>query len=406
MKVVAWFALAVALLQFVHYGLPPGNADLISVQMLAMDLAHHEDRFLYPGFAFMQNDAWVAHHEANLRTVSAKRIEPNWCFYPPLVPFLFIPFAKADVETWRVAWGVLQLALIALFAELILRLLRRTGASAAPNRILIYALVFGCFPVALSEKLGQTSVLVALFLWGGVYARLSDGKILAALGIGSAVFIKPFLALIEIVDLARRKVWFALSVAGVTLSLLLISLLATGLHAQVEYWNLLSTLASSQNAFNGNQSLLATIMRFFSDLSVGDYGFRYDPVVALYGRMLAAAVVGVAGYAQWKSGAQNVLASTGLWISAGLLALPISWDHHLLFLLPVIAYLWTRRWTRTGYGLLGAATALICVFAHPFYGESISGKVAASLPMLGDLILFVFLVTLHVRPRAFERVHV
>ncbi len=402
---VEWVLLALAILQFVLTGLPPGNADLISVQSLALDLSHHESRFLYPGYGFSHNDEWVAHHEANLRTVGQPDVQPNWCFYAPLVPFILAPIADVGVQTWRIVWGVIQFALIVLFAELIQRLLKKSGATASPRRVLVYALVFGSAPVARSMVLGQTSVLIAVLLWAGVYARFFEKRASAALTIGMAIFVKPFLALAELVSLARRQTASVLGSIGIAVALMLVSVVAVGIPSNIEYVNLLRTLSSSQTAFSGNQSLFAGLLRFFSDLKVTDYGFQSDPDLAILGRFLALSVLAVAAYAQWKSADANVLASIGLWISAALLALPISWEHHLLFLLPTLAYLWTRRWTKAGYGMLGAMSALICVSWSGFYSESFVGRVAASLPLLGNVMLFIVLVIWHVRPRALLRVH-
>jgi hypothetical protein len=401
-----WVLLALALLQFLHEGLPPGNADLISVQSLAIDLSHNEPRFLYPGYGFERNDEWVAHHEANLRSVGQPKLEPNWCFYPPLIPFLLTPIAGASVNSWRMVWGVLQLLLLVAFAEVTVRLLVKSGATPSPHRVLIYALIFGCYPVERAVALGQTSILIALLLWIGIYARMLNKQIPAALSIGFAVFVKPFLALTELVNLARRKTRVALMSWGVVFGLLLLSIIAVGVAAHIEYWNLLRTLSTSLTAYAGNQSLLAGFLRFFSALPVMDYGFQFSPGLALAGRFLAVIILGVAAWAQWTSREVHALAATGLWISASLLALPISWEHHLLFLLPAIAYLWTARWNETGYALLGAATLCICLSVTALYGDTFSGRVAASVPLFGDLMVFVFLVTMHVRPRAFTRVHV
>jgi alpha-1,2-mannosyltransferase len=401
-----WLLLSLAILQFVHVGLPPGNADLISVQSLAIDLSHNETRFLYPGYGFAQNDEWVAHHEANLRAIGQKDVQPNWCFYPPLIPFVLSPVANTGVHTWRIVWGVIQFGLIIVFAELILRLLVKSGITASPHRVLIYALVFGSAPVARSMELGQTTVLIAVLLWTGIYARFAEKKFVAAIGIGVAVFVKPFLALAEIVSVMRRHIKLMLLSLGVAAIMMIVSVLAVGIPAHAEYVNLLRTLSTSLTAFSGNQSLFAGFLRLFSDFPVTDYGFQFAPGLTLLAKFFAIVVLGVAMYAHWKSPGANVLLSTGLWISAALLALPISWEHHLLFLLPTLACLWTFRWTERGYGVIAAATVLICVSWSAFYAEAGVGRLMASFPLLGNLILFTLLVVVHCRPRAMQRVNV
>jgi len=303
-------------------------------------------------------------------------------------------------------WGFIQLALIIVYAELIMRLLLKFRAAPLQRRVLIYALVIGSAAVARSVVLGQTSLLIAVLLWSAVYAQSFEKRVLSAIAAGIAIFVKPFLALVEVVNLFRRNRVAALDAIGVAVALMIVSVIAVGILAHVEYWNLLCTLGSSQTAYSGNQSLYAGLLRLFSDMPVADYGFQFDPGLALLGKIIAAIILAVAAYAQWKSADRNVMVSTGLWISAALLALPISWEHHLLFLIPTVAFLWTCRWSNLSYGVLTASTLLMCVSWSSLYSESFSGRAAASLPLFGDLILFAFLVTLHIRPRAMNRVRV
>jgi hypothetical protein len=82
------------------------------------------------------------------------------------------------------------------------------------------------------------------------------------------------------------------------------------------------------------------------------------------------------------------------------LALPVSWEHHLLLLLPVLAFLWSRalaaRWERV---LLIVATVLLEVCWLPLCGESAGGRLVASLPLMGNLMLFVLTARYLLRSR-------
>jgi hypothetical protein len=397
-----WLLLAIGFLQFAGVALPPGNADLISVETLALDLSRGDDSLLYPGRDFSKNDQWTAHQEANVRYLNG-RGEPNWCFYPPLIPYLARPLLALDVETWRLGWGAIQLVLILLFGLLIAKLLAMNVAGTKPDRILIFALILGSYPVARSVELGQTSLIIGLLLWTGVYARAIGKGVLGVAAIGASVFVKPFLALVELVDLYRRRYGLLLGAAGVFLGLMLLSWILVGTRAHIEYWNLLTTLASSQNAYYGNQSLLAGVLRLTFRLPVMDYGFQRGPTGGHPGSLLTMLVLAAAAYSQWKSRDVNPLASTGLWISAALLALPISWEHHLVFLLPALAFLWTQSWSSRGWIALGLCTLLLELNWTSWYAESFGGRLAASLPLFGNLLLFVLLMSVHVPSRKFAR---
>lgn len=384
-----WALLAVAFVQFSVVALPPGNADLISVQSLSFDLRRGDSSLLYPGRNFERNDEWVAHHTGNLERLRAKG-EPNWCFYPPLLPLVLAPLAGADPEVWRTVWGIIQLALVVFFALLIERLLKAAGART--DLVLLFALVLGSYPVARSLHLGQTSLLIALLVWGGVRAARRGRTEAQVLLMGVAAFVKPFLLVVAAPDAFRRRAGTALGVVAVAALLLVFSLFFVGTTAHVEYWHLLSTLTSSQTAYYGNQSLMAGIMRAFSSLPVLDYGFQPDESLAMLARLVALLVLIVTLVIQRRASRADSIALVGLWLSAALLALPISWEHHLLLLLPVLALLWSRefavKWERV---LLIATTALLEICYLPLYAESAWGRLAASLPLIGNLMLFVLI---------------
>jgi hypothetical protein len=217
---------------------------------------------------------------------------------------------------------------------------------------------------------------------------------------GAAIFVKPFLALVTLVDFRggeRRKALLSLAVAA---GLGLLSLLLVGLPAHVEYVRFMSTLAASQTAFAGNQSLLAGVLRIATDWPVLDYGFAQDAAWMVVSRLLALVVLAAAGFAHWRAARETApMLSMGLWLSAALLALSISWEHHLVFLLPVVAFLWTLRLTGGQRGTLAAATILMALYWTPLYGDTGIGRVFASFPLMGNLLLFGLLFVLHRRPR-------
>lgn len=394
-----WIALAAAVIQFAGIALPPGNADLISIQSLAFDLARGDAALLYPGRDFDRNDAWVAHHEHNLVRLGA-RGEPNWCFYPPLVPFLLAPLASAPPELWRLLWGVLQFGLIALYALIILRLLDRFRLTAPRRTVWVFALLCGSYAVARNVELGQTSLALAVLLWSGWLFADRFRCVPAGLAIGSALLLKPFLAMALIPALIRRKIGIPAAALAVLILWGVLSLAAVGWRAHADYADLLTTLAASQTAYSGNQSLMAGLLRLTTDWPVMDYGFLPDHGLAVLSRGLALLVFAIAFWAQRRGRESLLPLSIGLWLSAALLALPISWEHHLLFLLPAVAMLWLLPLAPAARATLTAATLLLSAAWVPLYADSGPGRLAASLPLLGNLLLFILIVWIHARPPA------
>lgn len=388
-RFLPWILLILAGAQFLIVALPPGNADLISIQSLALDYSRGETDLLYPGRDFSRNEAWIAHHTKNLRSLGDAG-EPNWCFYPPLIPYLLSPLAKAGAETWRIAWGMIGLGLVALYALLIRRLVMRVCACDASGTALVFALVLGSYPVARSVELGQTSLLMAVILWAGIAFLTSGFHWWRRLTVAVAAFVKPFLLLVEIPELSTRKYGRAAATLGIWAALSLIALILLGWSVHRSYADFLFTLGYTQTAYSGNQSLLAGILRVFTSWPVTDYGFGNNPGWFAVGRIVAVFVLVVAG---WQSRSQDeVVPSVGLWLSAVLLALPISWEHHLLFLLPVIAWLWVTAREPVPRAALAVAAILMGVYWAPWYGDHGLGRLAACLPLIGSLLLFVLLI--------------
>ena len=322
------------------------------------------------------------------------------------MPYAVSFLGTTSDETWRILWAALQLIFVALYALLIERLLTVFGAR--PNRVLIFALVLGSYPVARSIELGQTSLLLALFIWGSIYLRQIGNRLASIVLAGVAIFVKPFFAVIAAVDVVRKRWPEIAGYAAAYLALLAASLVLIGTYAHVEYWNLLFTLGHSQTAFYGNQSILGGVLRFLAELNPSAalaaqleapsvYGFLADPVFAWWGRIIAITVLGIAGWAQLRGGAERPVLACGLWLSAVTLALPISWEHHLVLLLPALAYLWTMELrTAQRVGLM-VATLLLEFRWFTFYGDSLGGRIAETLPLLGNLTFFFLLVTLHLQ---------
>ena len=393
-----WILLMLAGAQFFSVALPPGNADLISIQSLALDVAREDMDLLYPGRDFSRNDEWIAHHAKNLRALGDKG-EPNWCFYPPLIPYLLSPIAKAGADTWRIAWGLIGLGLTALYALLIRRMILRVRALDASGTALVFALVLGSYPLARSIQLGQTSLFIAVILWAGIFAAMRDKSWWRSVTVAAAAFVKPFLLLVEIPELFARKYGRAAATLGIWAMLFLVSLVVLGWSVHREYAVFLQTLGFTQTAYCGNQSLLAGILRLFTSWPVTDYGFGNNPGWFAAGRIAAGIILAVAVWVQSRS-RRDVVPAAGLWLSAALLALPISWEHHLLFLLPVIAWLWVTAPAPASRVALAAAAILMGVCWLPWYGEHGVGRLAASLPLFGNLLMFAYLIRDRLRAKS------
>lgn len=387
MKFLHRIVLIFAAVQFAFTALPPGNADLISLQLQAFDLSHGTTEFLYPGKDFAGNEAWVAHHERSMRALGAQG-EPNWCFYPPLLAFLLKPWATLHPEVWRLCWATLQCFAIFALALLTMKLLERANYSF--DRFILFAL-FLSYPVARSVELGQTSIFIALLVWLSIWL-LEQKPLWASLTLGLAAFVKPFALAAGLANKRNAVVMLGGSVIFAAL-LLLANLTAVGSAATGHYVDFLLTLGRSYTTYSGNQSLLAGLLRITGSGSVTDYGFGQADGISALAKIIAVMLLTMTVIAYTSSRERDPIATATLWLSAALLALPITWEHHFVLLLPGLAALWATAQDHRKRLLLAVITALIGINWTWLYSDQFSGRLAANLPLLGNLLLYFYLIS-------------
>jgi hypothetical protein len=389
-----WIILIAAAVQFLLTALPPGNGDIIGVQSAALDLSRSDTDHLYPGKKFDRNDEWVKHSNENHRILGDTG-EPQWLMYPPLYPWLLSPFASLGSEAWRLSWALLQGFVLFAFLRLLEKWLAQIGAK--PDRVLLAALLLGSYPVARVFQLGQTSMLLSLLLWSGLLLSERGRQTGAWIYEGLAIYIKPFFFVAEFPRLLAKKLRHAALVISVSILLAIVTVTVLGSKPFLDYIEFLRTLSGAQTAFWGNQSLLGALLRIFSDLPSTFYGFEQDATLRVIATAMLAAFLISAAIIQIKSKSVHPIASPSMWLAAVLLGLSLSWEHHVIVLLPAVAFLWTRGLTITAIVLLAVATFSISINLTPFFDESYMGRALACLPAFGRLILFLLLATFHLQ---------
>jgi hypothetical protein len=214
---------------------------------------------------------------------------------------------------------------------------------------------------------------------------------------GLAVYIKPFFFVVEFPLLLAKQWRRAVLTLSVSIALAIVTIIAIGPQPLLDYIEFLRTLSGSQTAFWGNQSLLGALLRIFSDLPSTFYGFEQDAALRVISTAILAAFLITAAIIQIASRNTHPIASPSMWLAAVLLGLSLSWEHHVIVLLPAVAFLWTRDLTITAIILLAAATFSININLTPFFDESYTGRALACLPALGRLILFLLLAAFHLK---------
>lgn len=260
--------------------------------------------------------------------------------YPPFAALLAVPLALMPVSLVQIGWTIASvLALLAV--------LHRIGWSGWRLSLIGAAMVLVMEPVYGTLAFGQ----VGIFLVALCYLDLAPGprvfrrRLLpegTLVGVAMAVKLTPGIFLLYL--LAVRK-WRAATAC------VLAALIATVIAAivlPVQSWDFWSRLAGGDTGLGDsiiyytNQSVMAVWLRLFG---VG--------ATAKATALVACAVVGLVGV--WAAARMHrvspeaALVLTGV---AGLLASPVSWSHHFVWIAPM-ALLWLRPKWPAWYTALG-----------------------------------------------------
>lgn len=249
--------------------------------------------------------------------------------YPPFAAFLTVPLAVVPLVVARVFWIGLTVALL----QAICYRLGLTGwvLSAATT-----AAVWFVEPVRETIGFGQLGVLLvaAAVLDSMPGPRLFRRRILpegVLIGLATAVKLTPATVAAYQFFAGRRRpglVAFATFVAGTLAALVVLP--AASLH----YWGGLLSGDSGINSgitFYTNQSVMGMYARLFGELSRG--GLVASAIVAVIGIVVAVLV--------HRAGEERLaIVVAGL---TSLLASPISWSHHYVWVVPLLVILLTDR---------------------------------------------------------------
>jgi alpha-1,2-mannosyltransferase len=253
--------------------------------------------------------------------------------YPPFAAVVFVPTALASLGAVKVASVVVNLVLLVVVARLSLRL--AGGPVTAAATLVLSAVALWSEPVATTLFYGQVNLaLVALVLWD---ATLPPESRLRGVGIGLAAAVKvtPGLLVVYLVLTGRFR---AAAVAGATFLTTLGLTALVDAHATWSYWTHhlfdVARMGRLENA--ANQSVRGWLVRFHHARDIP------SPELLLVAAVLVAGLAcAVLAYRRLGE-AWGLLAA----VVTGLLVSPISWSHHWVWCVPILALLWfqARAW--------------------------------------------------------------
>jgi alpha-1,2-mannosyltransferase len=263
--------------------------------------------------------------------------------YTPFAALLFAAGSGVSFATWHLGLAVLTIGLLPVVAYLSLGLAGRpAGLARAAAAFAIAAVGLWLEPVAMTLFFGQINlVLLALVVGDLALPDRIKGK---GIGIGLAAGIK-LTPLIFIPYLLFTRRVRAAAVSALTFAVTVGLGFALLPHASAVYWGGKFIRPVSKPFHLDNQSLNGVILRL-THAGPGAHAYW----------LVATVVVGIAGLATSILASRRGHELLGLVACAatGLLASPIAWSHHYVYVIPalVLAAYGPRR---LGYRILGAA---------------------------------------------------
>ena len=249
--------------------------------------------------------------------------------YPPFAALWTIPFALVTAKVAEIAW-------IGLTVALLMAMLHRLGLTGWTLSLTAAAAIWLAEPVRETLGVGQLGVLLvsAAVLDSMPGPRIFRHRLLpegVLVGLATAVKLTPAAIAATLFFSGRRR-------PGIVAFLTFVAATALGFavlpQASLRYWTGLLSGDSGINSgiiFKTNQSVMGVWARLFGELSRG--GLLASALVAIVG-IAAALLVHRAGEQQLA------LCLAGL---TSLLASPISWSHHYVWIIPLTVVLVLHR---------------------------------------------------------------
>jgi alpha-1,2-mannosyltransferase len=262
--------------------------------------------------------------------------------HPPHLPFTYPPFAalvfaplSALPQSWaQVIWAIVNL--VALFALVALSL-RAVLPALGRQRLIQWALVlmgpaYVMEPVRLTLSFGQVNIVLAAMVLGDLTVRVPVGRRTlprgVLVGIAASIKLVP-LVFVPYLFVTRqtRAAWVALG----TFVVCSLATAATDPRVSWSYWTKYATDAQRVGGvfYISNQSLRAAADRL--DHRVVSTGL-------ITGASVVVVIAGVA-LAAWAYRSSSPFLGVLVCATTGLLASPITWAHHLVWVVPILIWL-------------------------------------------------------------------
>lgn len=285
----------------------------------------------------LYDDAWFS---AQVLELTDGRVSDHFSLHPPTTSLLLVPFAWLDLTGARIAWQLLNLALLALALWLLLQAL---GIRDKTWRALYVAFAL-LFP-ALGENLrvGQCYVLLLFLFSLSFWGETGGGNIWSGLGLGLGAGFKlsgaPLWLLLALRGRGRALVY----AGGIALGVGLLAWLVLGTESWLAFLG--EVLAYGRRADIASHPAFQTTPSFFQRLFVPSPAFNPTPLfdAPLLADGLTALVVIVAlGITLWVARGAPLDLAFGSAVTLSVILFPLAAEYHYTLMLIPLAVVATR----------------------------------------------------------------
>jgi alpha-1,2-mannosyltransferase len=289
--------------------------------------------------------------------------------YPPFAALLFAPWERAvrTVDVMQIGWTLINLAALVGVLVLSIRVARPSLRRQSTWRLALAATLPALLlnPVFLTVGFGQVNLLITLLVMWDLLSARRLGPWQApqgiATGLAAAIKITPA---IFIVYLAVTRRFRAAAVALGTFVLCeFVSFLVSPASSRV-YWtkalfepDRTTSVSTPGLSFISNQSLWSMVERS-----------HHAPVPsALMVPLVVAFAVGGLWLAATAHRRSSPMLGVLICAATALVVSPVTWDHHMVWVVPAIVWLALAE-DRPRYGRILAAAAAVLFWCAPIWG--------------------------------------
>ena len=296
---------------------------------------------------------------------------PNWPHlpftYPPFSAVLFWPLAHLPYRAAALTWATINVAVLGLIIAVTLRSLRVLHEGRTPWRFV--GLLLGpavlLEPVMLNLSFGQVNIILVALVLTDMTGHINLGQRTLPRGIlvGVAAAIK-LIPLVFVPFLVVTRQWRAAVSAVVTFAACSIYPFLLNAHTSWRFWTfyISDVKRIGGAAYISNQSLRGAVDRFTHHM------WNNAPLDAGQAFLILAGIT--VGWLLWRR--HETFVAVLVVADAGMLGSPITWCHHMIYVIPVLAWLWWGSSAR-GHRFWSVAAATL-FFVAPMWLIPNSGK--------------------------------